>query len=118
MAGKRRRKRSRLAARLLIKCIKASGRSLELSDENLVVYLIAPAPSSALPPAASMTRVITAAWVSLCVVAGLMGAAHGSVVSGFLVGRQFAYVGKFCFSYKPTLADVAGVRYDVSTFYQ
>jgi hypothetical protein len=57
-----------------------------------------------------MTRMLAAALAALCVSASLMSTAHGSIISGFLVGRQFAYVGKFCFSYKPTLSEVAGVR--------
>lgn len=46
---------------------------------------------------------------AICVLASLP-AARGSVVAGFLVGRQFAFLGKFCFSWKPTLHEVAGVR--------
>jgi hypothetical protein len=35
--------------------------------------------------------------------------ASASLYSGFTVGRQFQYVGKFCFSYQPSLQELAGV---------
>lgn len=34
---------------------------------------------------------------------------RASVFSGFTVGRQFEYIGKFCFTWKPTLDELAGV---------
>ncbi|KAE8910863.1 hypothetical protein PF005_g17814 [Phytophthora fragariae] len=40
-----------------------------------------------------------AAWFSIV---------HGSIYAGYTVGRQFQYIGKFCFSWTPTLDDVAG----------
>lgn len=34
---------------------------------------------------------------------------RASVYSGFTVARQFEYIGKFCFTWKPTLDELAGV---------
>ncbi|TMW60503.1 hypothetical protein Poli38472_000545 [Pythium oligandrum] len=34
--------------------------------------------------------------------------AHAAVYSGFTIGRQFEYIGKFCFTYQPTLRHLAG----------
>jgi hypothetical protein len=34
---------------------------------------------------------------------------HASVYAGFTVGRQFEYIGKFCFTWTPTLEELAGV---------
>jgi hypothetical protein len=35
----------------------------------------------------------------------------GKFYSGFTVGRQFQYIGKFCFTYHPTLDELAGVSW-------
>ncbi|KAL4096051.1 hypothetical protein PRIC1_009416 [Phytophthora ramorum] len=40
--------------------------------------------------------------------AALLSVARGSIYAGYTVGRQFQYIGKFCFSWAPTLDDVAG----------
>lgn len=45
----------------------------------------------------------------LCLAAWL-SVVRGSIYAGYTVGRQFQYIGKFCFSWTPTLDDVAGVR--------
>ncbi|KAG7401594.1 hypothetical protein PHYBOEH_000126 [Phytophthora boehmeriae] len=34
--------------------------------------------------------------------------ASGSIYAGYTIGRQFQYIGKFCFSWTPSLKDVAG----------
>ncbi|DBA01311.1 TPA: hypothetical protein N0F65_001816 [Lagenidium giganteum] len=42
--------------------------------------------------------------------------ARGAIFSGFTVGRQFQYIGKFCFTWKETLDEVAGlITGDVET---
>lgn len=46
----------------------------------------------------------------LVATAALAPTAHASVYSGFTVARQFEYIGKFCFTWKPTLEELAGVR--------
>ncbi|RLN97672.1 hypothetical protein BBJ28_00002546 [Nothophytophthora sp. Chile5] len=40
--------------------------------------------------------------------------AGGSVYAGFAVGRQFEYIGKFCFSWTPTMEELAGIDTDVN----
>jgi hypothetical protein len=43
-------------------------------------------------------------------VAALLPVSRGGIFAGYTVGRQFQYIGKFCFSWTPTLDDIAGVR--------
>ncbi|TYZ61713.1 hypothetical protein PybrP1_003865 [[Pythium] brassicae (nom. inval.)] len=49
-----------------------------------------------------------ALWRLALSVAALIACAHASVFSGFTVARQFEFLGKFCFTWKPTLAELAG----------
>nr|CAI9858984.1 Phytopthora agathidicda G protein coupled receptor 1 [Phytophthora agathidicida] len=42
------------------------------------------------------------------VLVALLSPTQGSIYTGYTVGRQFQYIGKFCFSWTPTLDAVAG----------
>ncbi|KAJ0404723.1 hypothetical protein P43SY_006293 [Pythium insidiosum] len=53
-------------------------------------------------------RVVVAGATIVLSLAGLFGLANAAIFSGFTVGRQFQYIGKFCFTWKPTLQEVAG----------
>lgn len=52
----------------------------------------------------------TTAWQLVLSVAALLACARASIFSGFTVARQFEFLGKFCFTWQPTLAELAGVR--------
>ncbi|KAF1313152.1 7 transmembrane protein gpr8, partial [Globisporangium splendens] len=46
--------------------------------------------------------------VTLLIAAADIPVVHASVYAGFTVGRQFEYIGKFCFTWTPTLEELAG----------
>ncbi|KAG2763285.1 hypothetical protein JG687_00000076 [Phytophthora cactorum] len=46
----------------------------------------------------------------------LLSVTQASIFAGYTVGRQFQFIGKFCFSWTPTLDDVAGrIAGDIET---
>lgn len=69
-------------------------------------------PSTRRPPPAMPATARCLLLLCAIATAALTACVRASVLSGFTVARQFEFLGKFCFTWTPTLEELAGVRLD------